>query len=42
MRKAPFMVWNLQADVDLSQSLTLYGRIDNILDKNEHPVFLPG
>ncbi|SPX92285.1 Enterobactin outer-membrane receptor [Morganella morganii] len=39
MRKAPFMVWNLQADVDISQSLTLYGRIDNILDKNEHPVF---
>ena len=39
MRKAPFMVWNLQADVDISQSLTLYGRIDNILNKNEHPVF---
>ncbi len=39
MRKSPFMVWNLHADVDISPSLTFYGRIDNILNKNEHPVF---
>lgn len=39
MRKSPFMVWSLYADIDITPSLRFYGRIDNILDKNQHPVF---
>lgn len=39
-RKSPFWVFNLRGDVALSDRITLSGAVNNILDKNEHPLFI--
>jgi len=39
-RKAPFMVWNLSGELGLDQSWTVYGGVNNLFDKNQHPLFI--
>ena len=39
-RKSPFWVWNLRGDVKLTQRITVQAAINNILDKNAHPIFI--
>lgn len=39
-RKSPFMVWNLSGELELSDQWTVYAGLNNLFDKNEHPVFM--
>jgi vitamin B12 transporter len=39
-RKDPFWVFNLRGDIALSDRITLSGAVNNILNKNEHPLFI--
>jgi len=39
-RKRAFTVWNLRGDVQLTPTVKLYAAVDNLLDKNEHPIFI--
>ncbi|PAT39218.1 TonB-dependent receptor [Vandammella animalimorsus] len=39
-RKGSFTVWNLRGQYQLSQSLRLFAAVNNLLDKNQHPIFI--
>ena len=39
-RKSSFMVWNLNGELDLSDQWAVYAGLNNIFDKNEHPLFM--
>jgi len=39
-RKSPFWVWNLRGDVKLTQHITVQAAVNNILNKNAHPIFI--
>lgn len=39
-RKGAFWVWNVRADVNLTKGLTVFGAVNNVFDKNEHPLFI--
>jgi vitamin B12 transporter len=39
-RKKPFWVFNYYGEVDVSDSFTVYAGVNNILNKNQHPLFL--
>ena len=39
-RKAPFMVWNLNGELGLSDSWTVYAGLNNLFNKNQHPLFI--
>jgi len=39
-RKGAFTVWNLRGDMQVTRSLKLYAAINNLFDKNEHPIFI--
>jgi len=39
-RKGSFWVWNLRADVSVTRAVTVFGAVNNLFDKNEHPLFI--
>jgi len=39
-RKSPFWVFNLRGEVALNDRITLSGAVNNLLNKNEHPLFI--
>ena len=39
-RKDAFWIFNLRGHYNMMDWITLYGGIDNLLDKNEHPIFI--
>ncbi|ODN66167.1 TonB-dependent receptor [Methylophaga muralis] len=39
-KKSAFWVWNLRGSYQLSNNLQLFAGINNLLDKNEHPLFI--
>jgi len=39
-RKGSFTVWNLRGDVQMTRTLKLYAAVNNLFNKNEHPIFL--
>jgi len=39
-RKRAFTVWNLRGDVQLTRTLKMYAAVNNLLNKNEHPIFI--
>ncbi len=39
-RKGPFWVFGLRGNWALSDSVTLFGGVDNLLDENNHPMFI--
>ena len=39
-RKGAFTVWNLRGDYQVNRHLKLYAAVNNLLDKNEHPIYL--
>lgn len=39
-KKSAFWVWNLRGEVNVSKQLSLYASIDNIFNKNQHPLFI--
>jgi len=39
-RKGAFTVWNLRGDWQLARAFKLYAAVNNVLDKNEHPIFI--
>ena len=39
-RKGAYWVFNLRGHVNVTDWITVYGGIDNLLDKNEHPIFI--
>ncbi len=39
-RKAPFWVWNARADFAVTDNVTVFGAVNNIFDKNYHPLFI--
>ena len=39
-RKSPFWVWNVRADVKVYKGVTLFGAVNNLFNKNEHPLFI--
>ncbi|MDA8018940.1 MAG: TonB-dependent receptor [Thermoanaerobaculia bacterium] len=39
-RKGSFWVFNLRGHFDVTDRITFYGGIDNLFDKNEHPIFI--
>lgn len=39
-RKSPFWVWNLRGEVEVLRNLTLFAEVNNLLNKNEHPIFI--
>lgn len=38
--KSSFMVWNLNGELELNESWSVYGGINNLFDKNGHVVFV--
>ncbi len=39
-RKSPFMVWNLKGEVEVYKNLTVFAEVNNLFDKNQHPIFI--
>lgn len=39
-RKNPYWVFNLRGHYNATDWITFFGGIDNLLDKNEHPIFI--
>lgn len=39
-RKSPFMVWNIKGEVEVYKNLTLFAEVNNLFDKNQHPIFI--
>ncbi|MDR3037774.1 MAG: TonB-dependent receptor [Candidatus Adiutrix sp.] len=39
-RKQPFMVWNMNGELELSRRWTAYAGLNNIFNKNQHPLFI--
>ena len=39
-RKDAYWVFNLRSHYNVIDRITVYGGIDNLLDKNEHPIFI--
>ena len=39
-RKDSYWVFNLRGHYNVADRITFYGGIDNLLDKNEHPIFI--
>ena len=39
-RKGPFMTWNLRGRYELAGGLWLTGAVTNLLNKNDHPLFI--
>ena len=39
-RKGPFWVWNIRGDVEVMQGVKLFGFVNNLFNKNEHPLFI--
>lgn len=39
-RKGGFWVWNLRAGYELRRGWRLFGGVNNVLNKNEHPIFI--
>lgn len=39
-RKDPYWVFNLRGHYNATDWLSFYGGVDNLLDKNEHPIFI--
>lgn len=39
-RKDPFWTWNLRGDIELAEGLKAFAGINNLLDVNEHPIFI--
>lgn len=39
-RKESFWVWNLRSNYHLTENWRLFGGINNLFDKNEHPIFI--
>jgi len=39
-RKAPFWVFNLRGGMQITKQIRAFASIDNLLNKNEHPIFI--
>lgn len=39
-RKNPFWVWNLRGEVEVSKGVKLFALVNNLFNKNEHPIFI--
>lgn len=39
-RKDPFWVWNTRGDIELTEGVKLFAAVNNILNVNEHPIFI--
>ncbi len=39
-RKSPFWIWNARAEVEILKNLKLFVAMNNILDVNQHPIFI--
>jgi vitamin B12 transporter len=39
-RKAPFWVWNARGEVEVRKGITLFAAVNNVLDVNQHPIFI--
>ncbi|UYZ83396.1 TonB-dependent receptor [Entomomonas sp. E2T0] len=39
-RKSPFMVWNIKGEVEVYKNLTVFAEVNNLFDKNQHPIFI--
>ncbi|MEN5083038.1 TonB-dependent receptor [Bosea sp. TWI1241] len=39
-RKNPFWVWNVRGEVEVAKGVKLFALVNNIFDKNEHPIFI--
>lgn len=39
-RKAPFWVWNVRGEVEISKGVKLFALVNNLFNTNEHPIFI--
>lgn len=39
-RKSAFWVWNLRGEVELTKKVSVYAYVNNVFDKNEHPIYI--
>lgn len=39
-RKSSFMVWNIKGEVDVSKNLSVFAEVNNVFNKNQHPIFI--
>ena len=39
-RKDSYWTWNTRLDVEVLKGVTLFGAMNNIFDKNQHPIFI--
>jgi vitamin B12 transporter len=39
-RKAPFWVWNVRGEVEITKGVKLFALVNNLFNVNEHPIFI--